>query len=226
MALNSDSDSGSKLIFLQFNGSTGKLIQKVNGEKKAYKSLSGKVTDVLVKQDEYDGQPLTKLLVRMSDETGARYQVELNASIPGAGEFMARLNNADIQSDVLIQGYVLEKGSEMKFKDGTVGIREHDYIGVSVRQGATFETLIPPNYGETGAERPKTPPLQKLDRKTNQMVEVRDEQGIKEDAIALSLSLGGAVADRIKGVTGDAQRGEDDIDPGEVAAAANRQRAA
>ena len=223
---------GGATTFLQFNGKTGKMVQTIinegQKEKVEHDGLIGFVADIAAKDDEFEGQPVKKVLLRMVDEDGSKYQVELNAGTRFASELMARLNNADVSQPVLVRGYMLEKGSEMKFADGSTGVREHDYVGIAIRQGAEFETMIKPNYGETGEKRPEAPTVTKKDRATGQTIEKVDAEEAKVQNVEITYGLGGVVNDRVRALRAGQQQSTGNADDGigadEAAAAANSAR--
>ncbi len=223
--------AGGSTTFVQFNGKTGKIVLKTKGEggqtlSESFDTIAGTITDIKRKDDEFEGKPVVKLAVQLVNGT-ERYQLEVNAGTRAAMEFMARLNNAEVGQPTLIQGYVLEKGSEMQYGDGTTGIRDNDYVGISVRQGPDFGTKVAPNYGpEFGEKAPKAITFEKLNHKTKEMETVVDKEATAERNLELTQELAGEFVHRIQESKGENNSESDGLSGDEVQEAAGRPRAA
>jgi len=150
-------------VYVQFNAADGKLYTKDKDPesgaviKTAHDTVAGNLTGVKVYEDTYEGKTYWKLQVNLED--GERqYVVAFTASTPQALELMGRMNNANVHEPMLIGGYKLEAGDAMP--DG--GVREKDWVGVTLRQGPDLSTKIDPNYGPSlGSQRPA--PIKLLD---------------------------------------------------------------
>lgn len=126
--------------FAAFNAKEGKFVVRKDGEKTAFSQIRDvKLTRVVVKDDEYEGQPLKKVRLTLEDASG-RAIVDFNQAVGVVARLVGMLHKVDLSKPFGISAELRKAGSTYKKKDGSMSEPlKSDMANLSVYQGGYIQ---------------------------------------------------------------------------------------